>query len=377
MDLPQFADRRPLVVVTTITRWNETPRIRHQVTRQLMRFANVLYVELPFAGPSADAALEKLDSALLVLRPRARGTLLRRLRNHLRPARALHDSLVVSEVESAIERLGYKVASLVNFQFDFDRIMTSPLFSRRLYVCNDEFQGDSRFWVRALNLHAESEIARRADVTLAVSFPLLEKLQRVTSKAQLFLPGHESTIEGSGDLRDRREPVRVCCMGFLNSRLRMDWMRDLMTDGRMRLELIGPIESPEGWRELLATPGVTHHDTLVGEALQQRMREADVFIMPYDATQAAVRAITAPNKLFQYLACGRPVVCSDLPRLIELPPGFLYVAPTARVFVEQVWRAFAEDTPALRRDRLDFAAQNSWTARGDHLRDILALPAVS
>src|SRR5262249_55506369 len=102
-----------------------------------------------------------------------------------------------------------------------------------------------------------------------------------------------------------------------------------------------------------------------------------VFIMPYDTTQTAVRAITAPNKLFQYLACGRPVVCSDLPRLVELPRGFLYTAPTAREFVAQVWRAFSEDTAALRRDRLEYAAKNSWGGRGDRLREILAVPAVS
>ena len=44
--------------------------------------------------------------------------------------------------------------------FDFDRVMKSRLFSRKLYLCNDEFQGDSRFWVRALNRYAENENIR-------------------------------------------------------------------------------------------------------------------------------------------------------------------------------------------------------------------------
>jgi len=36
----------PLAVVAAATRWEEPPRMRHDVTRQLMRWLNVLYVEL-------------------------------------------------------------------------------------------------------------------------------------------------------------------------------------------------------------------------------------------------------------------------------------------------------------------------------------------
>jgi glycosyltransferase involved in cell wall biosynthesis len=111
--------------------------------------------------------------------------------------------------------------------------------------------------------------------------------------------------------------------------------------------------------------------------LQSRLREADVFVMPYDASNEATRAITAPNKLFQYLACGRPVVCSALPRLIELPPGFMYTATDSAAFVAAVRRAFDEDSAERTRARLEYAATNSWTARGDQLQQMLTLPAVA
>ncbi len=38
-------DSRELAVVTSTTPWHEPPRARHQVTRQLCRFYNVLYVD--------------------------------------------------------------------------------------------------------------------------------------------------------------------------------------------------------------------------------------------------------------------------------------------------------------------------------------------
>ena len=43
---PAFADPNlPLAVVVASTRWYEQPRMRHDVTRQLMRWFNVLFVE--------------------------------------------------------------------------------------------------------------------------------------------------------------------------------------------------------------------------------------------------------------------------------------------------------------------------------------------
>jgi glycosyltransferase involved in cell wall biosynthesis len=375
---PAFSARRPLVVITTMTRWDETPRIRHQVARQLARYCNVLYVELPFTpggqGPEWSAAD---DGALLVFRPRAQHATLRRLRNHLGLVRRWHDARMLHDIEAAVRALGHESAALVNFQFDFDAVMRSPLFARKVYLCNDEFQEGARFWVRSLNLAAEREIASRADLSLAVSFPLLEKLQRFTPRAQLFLPGHESAIEAEAAVRARVPPIEVCCMGFLNSRLVVDWLRALSEDARFRLTLIGPIENPEAWADLTSRPGVRHTGTLVGAELERQLRTADVFVMPYDVKQAPVRAITAPNKLFQYLASGKPVVCSNLPRLIDLPHGFLYVAANREDFVAAVARAFEEDTLALARARLDYAAQNSWTARGEKLRDMLSTPGLA
>lgn len=99
-------------------------------------------------------------------------------------------------------------------------------------------------------------------------------------------------------------------------------------------------------------------------------------VMPYDVRQPAVRAITAPNKLFQYLACGRPVVCSNLPDLVRLPDKFMYVAADATEFAAAVWRAYDDDEESLLRARLEYCAAHTWDVRGDTLHDILQQLAV-
>jgi glycosyltransferase involved in cell wall biosynthesis len=368
--------RRPLAVVTTMTRWDEPPRIRHQVTRQLARFYNVLYVELPFVAERPAEETSVVDANLTVFKPRSLGRLARRLRNNLRIARRRHDAILVRAIERRAREMGYTSAALVNFQFDFDAIMGSALFDRKIYLCNDEFQDATRFWVRALNRNSEDAVIRTADVSLAVSLPLLEKLQRISSRAELFLPGHEFEAEASPDVRARSEPIQVCYMGFVNSRLQVSWLERLARDPDVHITLIGPVENPADWASLLARSNVSHAGAMVGAVLQAALSAADVFVMPYDVNQQAVRAITAPNKLFQYLACGRPVVSSNLPRLISLPEHFVYVSADAEAFVAAVRRAFREDSAAHARERVSYAALNTWSARGETLRNLIDRAAV-
>ena len=82
-------------------------------------------------------------------------------------------------------------------------------------------------------------------------------------------------------------------------------------------------------------------------------------------------ASTAPNKLYTYLAAGKPIVSSDLPALISMDEGLLYRVTSAEGFIAAIRRAFAEDSDVLREKRLAIARENTWDSRGDELRAIL------
>jgi glycosyltransferase involved in cell wall biosynthesis len=367
----RFAVDKPLAVVVTMTAWHEPPRIRHQVTRQLTRYYNVLYVELAFDSSGKREMLERIGNDLLIYRPQRLSGLMLRLRHHAEYFRRRFSDAYVSNIETTIRELGYEEAVLVSFQYDFPEILRSPLFRRRIYFCNDDFQTGQRWWARSMKLRAEGAVVRGADMSLAVSVPLVQKLRASSPNAELFLPGHE--FEASRlvtALRERHRPIRACYMGFINPRLQIAWL-EALADAAIELTLIGPLEQESLFAPLLARGNVRHLGSLVGEQLRAALTSCDVFVMPYDVTQPAVRAITAPNKLFQYLACGRPVVCSNLPCLLQLPDKFVYVAADAQQFVDAVHTAFDEDTVESATARLDFSAGNTWTARGERLRDII------
>jgi glycosyltransferase involved in cell wall biosynthesis len=139
----------------------------------------------------------------------------------------------------------------------------------------------------------------------------------------------------------------------------------------MTLTLIGPIEHSAAVQRLARFDNFHHVAALQGDALKREMDRHDILVMPYDTTQAGVRASSAPNKLFQYLACAKPIVIADMPQLTPLPDHFVYRADSAAAFVRAIRQASADDSRDLRQARLDFARRNTWDARGDQIRALL------
>ena len=57
--------------------------------------------------------------------------------------------------------------------------------------------------------------------------------------------------------------------------------------------------------------------------------------------------------------------------LIKLPDKFIYVANSAKEFVDCIIKAYNEDCNKLTTQRIELARQNSWDVRGDQLHLIL------
>ena len=86
----------------------------------------------------------------------------------------------------------------------------------------------------------------------------------------------------------------------------------------------------------------------------------DVCLLPYRVNQWT-RSIDS-LKLYEYLACGKPVVATDLPaaqRFSEV----VRVATGEAEFLASMSAALNEDRPALQTARRRVAAQHTWEQR--------------
>jgi glycosyltransferase involved in cell wall biosynthesis len=99
----------------------------------------------------------------------------------------------------------------------------------------------------------------------------------------------------------------------------------------------GSPEDVEHWNRQLADGGITNV-VLTGfvdnAVLPLYQSAADLLLMPYDLKVAGssggdISRVTSPMKLFEYMACGRPILTSDLPVLHEVlnPDNAVFCPP--------------------------------------------------
>ena len=107
---------------------------------------------------------------------------------------------------------------------------------------------------------------------------------------------------------------------------------------KIKLNFVGPIEDENYFSNLRKNNTVKFYSPVKGQELQNFISKFDIFLMPYKLETHNTKA-TVPAKLFQYLACGRPIVSSKLDNLIKLPPKFIYSSCDANEFIENIYKA--------------------------------------
>lgn len=380
-----FADpSRPLCVVVASTRWREPPRIRHQITRQLVRWGNVVFVELFPTEASGGPQFEKVSERLVIWRPG-------RLTRFSQCAVARVPLLMPAINRRFAVMLGHLLEGfsdapklLFNFVHSNYAVMNVPGLDDRTYVCFDEFP---RMWRDATRPPAlkyllrswlfqlyENRVARAADRCLAVHTPLRDKLVRVNPHTHLFLQATEllPSARGGGPKRTRSErPIRVAYMGYLTYNQLTDWLERVVAEDDMELWLIGPRDHKFNKEGRLAGESVHFTGSLRGAELAEKLASMDVLTMAYNPVIPEVSVQTASNKFFQYLSAGRPVVISNMRHYLEMPEGVLYRASSAEEFISCIRRAIHQDSERLQVLRRQIAAENTWDKRGEQLRGYL------
>ncbi len=131
--------------------------------------------------------------------------------------------------------------------------------------------------------------------------------------------------------------------------------------------LLGRIEN-ERVRRLQSLPNVRMTGEVPYSSLREHFAAADVCMIPFRLCPLTMA--TNPLKLYEYFACGHPVVSSPLPEVLEFG-NLVYVARGPREFTAQLEAAMAENDLSARRERRRIAEQETWTARCHLLIDHL------
>lgn len=374
-NLPSFSDsNRELCVIVTVTNWSEPPRIRHEISYQLAREYNVLYIQL-YERAGVYRQIKKINDNIIIEKAGFGFRGMGRLFKYLPNLQSIYNKLVAKQIERKIKKYSSnKKALLFNFQFDFPEISDLTCFDKAVYFCNDDFVHQdiscSESEIKRKD-KLQSTVVKKSDTVFTVSYPLKARLEKYGKEVNVVLSGHSFDLNLSRNfLLTKKNKIYVCYMGFLNKGIAIDWLEYLLQDDRMHLTIIGPIEVPVFKDVIKKYKNVTHIDHLTGVELQLEMLNHDVMVMPY-SSPVENDVTTAPAKLFQYLALGKPIVSSSLRNLIELPNGFVYKSVSREEFLVKIEESYANDSSQLKEDRISYSEKHTWTARGNELFKIL------
>jgi hypothetical protein len=261
-----------------------------------------------------------------------------------------------------------------------DEDLASPLIghlgeSAVVYDATDLDWTFTRRWNRWNLRRALRTAVGAADLVLASSSALPARLPRSRRPPVLLPnacdPGHFAPDGPVASWLDRLPRPRLGYLGAIDTRA---FDADLVTAvARDRPEwtfvLVGP-STPTGRAGLARLSNVYLFDVVPYPAAPAVVRGFDVGIIPYRV--GGLIDYVHPKKCYEYLSAGRPVVATALPALAALDaPIRLATGPVA--FGDAVAAALldAGRPAAVARFRAS-AAENSWTARGETLRGLLA-----
>lgn len=279
--------------------------------------------------------------------------------------RSVIEGIAERHLTSQLERLGVEPNPVILCS----NIYATRILSRRsaklvFYDFNDspfQFAGVPRwargYWKRTLD---------QVDVFFVVSEHYRSELSGQTSRPIVLLPNgvevnhFQAPRSAPADVASLPRPL-VGYVGLLSHFLDFDVLEAVRRDLRGgTLVLIGPGSPATDARvaELAAREGVAVLGPRPYEEVPAYMQALDVGLIPFRAKDPFVRGIN-PNKVYQYLAAGRPVVTTPILDLESRPPHLLF-ASNPEDFATAI-RGVIE-SPGEAEDRRAMARSHDWDA---------------
>jgi hypothetical protein len=349
-------------LINTLTAWDEPPRARHQVAGALSKKFDVVFVSANKKGfPRIN--IYPVHSNLTVIQPFFPIDV--RIRYRLPVLNEIYQAWLFRWLKKR-----YSDRKVINFDFTAHRIFR--YFKTVYYYCNDNFSSISRkinVWpIYRYHEYCEQKIMKSSVFCIGTSPMITANLLNWNPLSYEILLGgpdiHEFNITPAAK-NETEHPMNIGLVGFIsNYNLSSDLINKILQQVNCTITFIGPVD-PQFYESIEKKDKVIRKGTLTDKDLLTAVNDFDVAIAPYASKKVNEGGI--PNKMFIYLAVGKPVVTTKLKSLsqIELPEKLIYPVDEMDHFPDIIVQAYNENNSELIQSRVDFAQKNTWDLRMD------------
>jgi teichuronic acid biosynthesis glycosyltransferase TuaH len=366
---------RQLIVWYAGVPWSGIAGTDRQMATALTRYTDVLWVDPP-VSPLTPArfrhgasrlpipTLKQLGPSMFRLTPQA-------LPFHTRGAlRGITAYLVRLQIRFALRHLGRVPRAVVVSHFENVLGHWPPGTSNIFFGTDDYVGGAGLMGIAKSRLEKEEKAQlRRADSIVAVSPELATRWQRLGFERPIAVvpngvqpyPHIDTAPAVEVDL-----PAPIAgFVGHLSSRIDIGMLESVVAAG-CSLLMVGPYNDSwerQRFQALLAHPRVKWVGPVPFEKLPGYLKVMDVGITPY--ADSEFNKASFPLKTLEYLAAGKPVVCTDLPAVKWLDTDLICVAGPQDFGAATLRASTTAADPQSVQRRVAFAASHSWDRRAE------------
>lgn len=297
------------------------------------------------------------------------------------PLRQLTEVVRLRSLKREMRRLGFGVPILWLCRPEMGDLMDKFSEKLLLYHVVDEYSAYEGVADPELIRQREREILVRADLVLATAPALWESKQAFNANTHLvlnavnydaFAQAMQSNAPGPDDLQSLGRPL-IGYVGAINTKLDLSlFLAVAESHPEWTLALIGPVSFPLNDRLLQRLKDQRNVRFLGKRSVDDvpyYIQALDVCLLPYKRNEWT-RNISS-LKLYEYLACGKPVVSSDVPAARE-HAALVAIADGAEQFVKLVEAALCDDSQDAALHRMNVARQNTWRHRVEQISGLVS-----
>lgn len=353
------------IIINTNTIWDSPPRARHQMAYALSKLGiKVTFIAGNVFGKPG-LSIEKINDYLDVCIPAF--PLSRRVRYRTPILNESYQVWLYGKLQKKFD----KDRTIVVCS-DFGGYLIGRFFNNVVYFASDDYINnvDVPALVKQYTTYTQRKLASSAGFTIATAKKLVSNFSKYNSRSfelPLGAPDFEVNVPTREILRKRDGIIKVVLLGYIDKwKTPVSLLNKILAHPQVELYLIGPIKD-DMLTHLHPAQRVHGLGIQTGDQLKNSLIQMDVAIAPYYMDDPNTGR--TPNKMWQYLAAGKPAVITNLPNVQhwQFPEHTVFKANHEDEFAQMVLTAYETDTEELVEQRIAIAKDNSWGKRAELL----------